>query len=118
MITLVDTVTQPLPQLVLPAGLRGDRLESQVVELLEVSPDAVCIDHERELEVGTVCTLLLPATPEVLHLPARIIWTHSWESRDTQTGRKKLHHESRLVFLRRIPALQIPVAYSFLKDSH
>ncbi len=114
----MDTVAEPVnrnfPRVAIPAGLRGERVESQAVELVEVSPDAVCIDHERGLEVGAVWTLPLPSAPEVLYLPARIIWTHSWESREVQTGEKRIHHESRLIFLRRLIAQQFPAAYSFL----
>ncbi len=115
MITLVDTVTQPLPQLAIPAGLRGDRAESQPVDLLEVSPEAVRIGHEKELEGGALCTLILPCTPDALQLPARIMWTHSWETRATRKGEPRFHHESRLIFLQPLPAPQIPRARAFLK---
>ncbi len=115
----MDTVAEPVnrnfPRVAIPAGLRGERVESQAVELLEVSPEAVRIGHEIELEGGALCTLILPSATEALQLPARIMWTHSWESSERQTGKRRFHHESRLIFLRPIPAPQIPLAYSFLK---
>ncbi len=88
------------------------------MELLEVSSEAVRIGHEKELEGGALCTLILPATPDALQLPARIMWTHSWESRETpHPGKRRFQHESRLVFLPAIRAEQIPLARAFLKSS-
>ncbi len=118
MITLVDTGAQRPPAIAIPTGLRRDRVESHQVDLLEVAPDGVRVRHERGLEAGAFCTLILPSAPEALHLSARIMWTHSWESTETHTGERRFHHESCLVFLQPLPAQQIPVAYSFLKRPH
>ncbi len=84
----------------LPGIVRGSvslRIDVQVIDL---SPDGVQIEHAERLFPGNTCVLFLRITQDNLRIGAEIAWSqvHRVQTLSSKTGEGELHYRSGLRF--------------------
>lgn len=102
-------------RITVPSQIRGTGLETREVRLLDLSPDGARIEHDKPLQPGAPCALILPPALGPVRLPARIMWSHVSGGEQTPAGERALHHQSGLAFLGLTPEQQTALADALTK---
>jgi hypothetical protein len=97
-------------RITVPSQIRGTGLENREVRLLDLSPEGARIAHEKPLQPGAPCALILPPALGPVRLPARIIWSQISGGEQTLEGERVLHHQSGLAFRGLTPEQQTALA--------
>jgi hypothetical protein len=95
-----------------PSSIRGTGLETREVRLLDLSPDGARIEHDKPLQPGAPCALILPPALGPVRLPARIMWTRIRGGEQTPEGDRALYHHSGLAFLGLTPEQQTALGHA------
>jgi len=85
-------------RLSVPSSIRGTGLEIREVRLLDLSSEGARIEHDRPLQAGAPCALILPPAIGPGRLPACIVWTRPSGGEQTLEGDRVIHHQSGLAF--------------------
>ena len=109
------TERRRVARITVPSQIRGTGQENREVRLLDLSPDGARIEHDKPLQPGAPCALILPPALEPVRLPTRVIWTHLSGGEQTLEGDRVLHHQSGLAFLRLTPEQQTALADALTK---
>ncbi len=109
-----------LARLPIPLQLKSRGLADEAVRLIDLSPEGVCIEHDRPLPDWDFCLVVLPPALGGLRLQGEVVWSRVAGRKPEGGGRGVAYYQSGLSFSDLTPAQQdgLTVVLQRLKAAH